>query len=182
MLYRIDPSCVCIKTSKQTKTVIATETRVGKVSHQVVYQVFWSRTTPRSELFRVIIGSYFNGELVQLWNYGIANEGDFNGDGLPDYSWYCGDDTGAELYIYLSSDSGYKRVDVLKTVEAAWQRRFNKPAPDLGEIGGNYDLDDTVLDRSSTGMVLHAMVRHSATERKREITYRFDISQADFKP
>ena len=118
-------------TKKETKTAIATEVSVGKLAHQVVYQVFWSRTTPRRELFRIEVGSYFSGELVKLWNCGVANEGDFNGDGLPDYSWYGGDDTGQEMYLFLSSDRGYKRVDLLKTVEAAWQRRFNKPLPTL---------------------------------------------------
>ena len=176
---------MCVKTKKETKTAIATEMRVGKATHKVVYQVFWSRTTPSRELFRIEIGDYSSGELVQLWNYGIVNEGHFNGDGLPDYSWYGGDDTGQEMYLFLSSDSGYKRVDLLKTVKAAWQRRFNKPPPDLGDIGGKYALDDMVLERSTTGLVLDATVRRVPTDiatMNTKRAYRFSIEQADFKP
>jgi hypothetical protein len=173
------------ETKKQTRTVIATEIRVGKAAHEVVYQVFWSRTTPRRELFRIEVGDYSSGELVQLWNYGIVNEGDFNGDGVPDYSWYGGDDTGEELYLFLSSDSGYKRVDLLKTVEAAWQRRFNNPPPDLGDRDGKYALDDMVLEHSATGLVLDATVRPNPINMETmtaKRTYRFSIGQSDFKP
>ena len=142
-------------------------------------------TTPRRELYRIAVGSYQNGEGDQLWNYGIANEGDFNGDGVPDYSWYGGDDTGDEMYLFLSSDNGYKRVDLLKTVEAAWQRRFNKPPPDLGDIEDKYTLDDIVLIHSTTGLVLDATARPNPMfieTMKTKRTYRFSIAQADFKP
>jgi len=185
VLYELDRSCVCTKVKKETKTAIATEINVGKATHKVVYQVFWSRTTPRHELFRVEIGDYSSGMLVKTWHYGIAAEGDFNGDGLPDYSWYGGDDTGEELYLFLSSDSGYTRVDLLKTVEAAWQRRFNKPPPDLGELEGRYELDDLELENSAAGLVLDATVRPnpiSATPMTTKRTYRFSIGKVDFKP
>jgi hypothetical protein len=185
ILFQIDPSCICTKVKKETKTTIATEINAGKATHKVVYQVFWSRTTPRHELFRIEIGDYSSGKLVKTWHYGIAAEGDFNGDGLPDYSWYGGDDTGEELYLFLSSDSGYKRVDLLKTVEAAWQRRFNKPPPDLGELEDKYELDDLILENSTAGLILNATVRLnpiSATPMTTKRTYRFSIQQADFKP
>jgi hypothetical protein len=136
-------------------------------------------------LFRVEIGDYSSGALIKTWHYGIAAEGDFNGDGLPDYSWYGGDDTGEERYLFLSSDSGYKRVDLLKTVEAAWQSRFNKPPPDLGDLVGKYELDDLELENSSVGLVLDATVRPnpiSVTSKTTKRIYRFRIAQADFKP
>jgi hypothetical protein len=170
---------------KETKTAIATEINVGKAAHKVIYQVYWSRTTPKHELFRIEIGDYSSGMLVKTWHYGIAAEGDFNGDGLPDYSWYGGDDTGEERYLFLSSESGYKRVDLLKTVEAAWQRRFNKPSPDLGELEGKYELDDLELESSVAGLVLDATVRPNPMSAKPMTTkrnYRFSIAQADFKP
>jgi len=183
-LYQIDKSCVCIRAKKETKTVIATEVRIGKSAHQVVYEVFWSRTTPKRELFRIEVGREFNGKLVQLWNYGVANEGDFNGDGTPDYSWYGGDDTGQEMYLFLSSGNGYRRVDLLKTVEAAWHRRFNRTPPDLGDVGGNYEVDDLVLEHSAAGLVFNATVRRipndTATMNSKR-GYRFSIGQADFK-
>lgn len=185
VLYQMDLSCACTKVRKVTKTVIATEINVGKAAHEVVYQVFWSRTTPKRELFRVEIGDYSSGALIKTWHYGIAAEGDFNGDGLPDYSWYGGDDTGEERYLFLSSDSGYKRVDLLKTVEAAWQSRFNKPPPDLGDLEGKYELDDLELENSSVGLVLDATVRPnpiSVTSKTTKRIYRFRIAQADFKP
>lgn len=181
-LYPMDKSCVCIKTKKETKTIVATVARVGKSSHQVVYQVFWSRTLPRRELFRVEIGSYSKGEGAELWNYGIAKEGDFNGDGLPDYAWYGGDDGGEYRYLFLSSDDGYKRVDVLKTVEAAWRERFDKLSPDFSNFDSGIGLSETVLEGSQAGMVLHAAIHRRASRGKGETTYRFDISQADFKP
>jgi hypothetical protein len=119
-----------------------------------------------------------------MWHYGIAAEGDFNGDGLPDYSWYGGDDTGEELYLFLSSDSGYKRIDLLKTIEAAWQRRFNKPPPDLGDFHNEYKLDDIVLENSAAGLVLNVSVLPNPLEETvtTKRTYRFSIQQADFKP
>ena len=182
ILYPMDKSCVCINALKTTKTASATEVRVGKVAHQVVYQIFWSRTTPRRELFRIVIGGYSNGQGDQLWNYGIASEGDFNGDGLPDYAWYGGDDTGGEMYLFFSSENRYKRVDVLKTVEAAWKQRFKKPAPDLSDSDSGYCVSKVVLERSTTGIVLHAAVPYPASEGQREGTYRFDIAQENFKP
>lgn len=185
VLYQMDLSCACAKVKKETKTAIATEISAGKAARQVVYQVFWSRTTPRHELFRIEIGDYSSGKLVKTWHYGIAAEGDFNGDGVPDYSWYGGDDTGEGRYLFLSSESGYKRVDLLKTVEAAWQRRFNKPSPDLGDIEGKYELDDLELENSATGLVLDATVLPNPVSVKpmtTKRTYQFSIAQADFKP
>jgi len=131
-IYQMEKSCGCVKEKKQTKTVTSTEIYVGKPNQKAVYEVFWSRTKPKRELFRIEVGRSFDGQLVRTWFYGIVDEGDFNGDGLPDYSWYGGDDTGEEMYLFLSSNSGYKRIDLVKTVEAAWHRRFKKPSPDLG--------------------------------------------------
>lgn len=181
VLYQMDSACVCINTKKETKTVSATELRLGKLAHQVAYQVFWSRTTPKRELFRVEIGGYTNGEGDQWWNYGVVDEYDFNGDGVPDYTWYGGDDTGGVMYLFLSSSNGYKPVDLLKSVEAAWRKRFNKPAPDLSDSCSDYCVNQTVLERSPSGLVLHATVHHSTLDEKDEATYRFDIVQADFK-
>lgn len=68
VLYELDRSCVCTKIKKETKTAIATEINVGKAAHKVFYQVFWSRTTPRHELFRIEVGDYSSGKLVKLWH------------------------------------------------------------------------------------------------------------------
>jgi hypothetical protein len=156
--------------------------RVGNLAHQVVYQVFWTRTDPKRELFRIEVGDYSNGKGAQLWNYGIANEGDFNGDGLPDYSWYGGDDTAVRMYLFLSSSTGYKRVDLMKTVEASWRQRFHKPAPDLSDNGSGYGFSEAVLERSPTGLILHANIHYANLDETKKATYRFDIVEADFKP
>lgn len=177
-LYQTDKACACIRTKKNTATISATETRTGRS----IYQVFWLRGTPRREQFRVKVGSYVNEGLVKLWNYGVVKEADFNGDGIPDYAWYGGDDTGQEMYVFLSGTDGhYSQVDVLKTVQGAWSRRFQKKAPDLGEIGGVYAMTRTTLIRSPEGLSLAATVQRSSSDGATKETYDFRIGQADFK-
>ena len=177
-LFQQDQSCVCIAAKKETKTAKATETRVGKS----VYQVFWSRTERKKELFRVQVGTAVGEDAEKWWNYGIADEADFNADGTPDYSWYGGDDTGFEMYLFLSSAGHYKRVNILKTVEVAWQRRFHRAAPDLGDAGGGYCLSDTALEQSDAGLTLLAKVERVTFEGTKQETYRFRVSQVDFRP
>jgi hypothetical protein len=174
ILYQTDRSFGCVA---ETNTATAMEMSAGKT----IYQVFWSRTTPRRELFSVQVGKYVGQDAVKWWNYGIADEIDFNSDGLPDYLWYGGDDTGYALYLFLSSDGGYKRTDVLKTVQAAWRQRFHKAAPDLGGDLGGYTPGDTVLERLGAGLVLLATVEHKSFEGVTTATYRFRIRQPDFK-
>lgn len=174
-LYRIG-SCVCIETKKQTKTVIATERQTSTSA----YQVFWSRSNPKREIFRVKIGEVVDSALVRYWNYGIADEADFNGDGVPDYSWYGGDDTGQNMYLFLSSGSRYKAVNVLKTVQAAWVKRFHKAAPDLGEADGDYDLRNIRLERSALGLSLSATI--TSFDEINNGPWHFLIGEADFKP
>jgi hypothetical protein len=82
-LFVPDMTCSCIRTTKQTKTIIASETESGKF----IYQVFKS-VDAGQEMFRASIGLIVDAERVKFWNYGIVDEQDFNGDGLPDYSWY----------------------------------------------------------------------------------------------
>jgi hypothetical protein len=157
--------------------VSATEKRVGKS----IYQVFSSRTEPKRELFRVSIGEASGSDVVKLWNYGIADEADFNGDGVPDYSWYGGDDTGFEMYLFLSAGLKYKKVDLLKTLQLAWKKRFHKAGPDFGAVGGRYALVSTVLVRSASGLAFLAEVEHSSLDEKRSSTYRFRIAEGDFQ-
>jgi hypothetical protein len=177
-LYGTDKACACVRTKNNTATASATETRIARS----VYQVFWSRGNPRRELFRVKVGSYANEELVKLWNYGVVDEADFNGDGVPDYSWYGGDDTRQEMYLFLSGAEGqYSQVDVLKTVQGAWARRFENKAPDFGEVGSTYALANIALIRSSDGMALFAKVQRSMPNGATKANYDFLIRQADFK-
>ena len=177
-LYQMDKSCVCIRTKHETVSTSATEEHMDNR----VYQVFWSRTIPKRELFRIEVGNGSGHDAVMLWNYGIANEGDFNGDGVPDYAWYGGDDTGSEMYLFLSAGSHYERIDVLKTVRSAWQQRFHTSARDLGESDGPYALDNVVLQHSAARLVLLAKVIRSEADGTVKGTYQFRIASADFRP
>ena len=178
VLYQKDTGCVSNNAKNGPKFITATERRVGKS----IYQVFWSHTEPKREVFRVKVGTFVGQDVVKWWNYGIADEDDFNGDGVPDYTWCGGDDTGFAMYLFLSSNGQYQRVDVLKTVQSAWRQRFHKPAPDLGGSDSGYALNDTVLERSATGLVLLAKVDHVTINGTNKGTYQFRIGQADFKP
>jgi len=128
------------KPRKNTATVTSSEQRVGKV----VYQVFHFREEPKLEAFRVDIGSYEKGQLVKDWNYGIILEKDMGGKGTSDYVWYGGDDTGQRLLWFVSKDNQYECVNVFKTAEAAWKKKFGTTAPDLGEVFGDYLVGDVI--------------------------------------
>jgi hypothetical protein len=175
-LFKLDESCVCIQTQNLTQTARATEVQTANS----FYQVFWSRTIPNHELFRVRVGDVFRGDVVKWWNYGVADEGDYNGDGLPDYSWYGGDDTSEHYFIFLSSDGNYRRVDVIKTVQKAWQQRFHETVHDLDEVAGEHYLGEVALERAVTGLILEAEVKHRKTGRPEVRSYRFRIRQSDF--
>ena len=92
------------------------------------------------------VGSYHKGGLVKDWNYGVILEKDLNGDGIPDYVWYGGDDTGQRLLWFLSKDDQYECINLLKTAESAWKKRFGKAAPDLGEVGGESEVKSVAWD------------------------------------
>src|SRR5688572_27095090 len=70
-LFAMDLTCSCVRTAKETKTVIASETESGKS----IYQVF-KPTGGGPELFRASIGLIFDTERVKLWNYGVVDERD----------------------------------------------------------------------------------------------------------
>jgi len=152
-LFPIDQACKCVAVASRTATIESSEiTRGGKV-----FQVFKDRQTKR-ELFRVEIGDTRS----KWWHYGITTEGDFNRDGIQDYAWYGGDDTSDELYVFLSSESGYRRLDIYKTMRRAWALAFHAPAPDFASSEGEYSLTAIRLDRDSTGLTLDADVESSA--------------------
>src|ERR1019366_6091008 len=177
VLYQKDTGCVSNNAKNGPKFITATEARVGKS----MYQVFWSHTEPKREVFRVKVGTFVGQDVLKWWNYGIGDEDDFNGDGVPDYTWCGGADTGFAMYLFLSSNGQYQRAEVLKTVQAAWQPPFHRPAPDLGRAG-SYALDDTMLERSAPGLVLLAKVNHVTIDGTNKETYQFRIGEADFKP
>jgi hypothetical protein len=120
----------------RTKSETATIQGAKITSRKKVYQVFRDKQT-KAELFRVEIGD----TQMTWWNYGITEEDDFNGDGVPDYAWYGGDDTSQEEYVFLSSDSGYRRLDVYKTMQREWARTFHSAAPDFRDLAPPLQID-----------------------------------------
>ena len=164
------------KPRQRTATLNATEERVGNE----LYQVFRQRDTLQRELFRVSIGSYAGKQLVKLWNCGIEAEGDFNNDGKPDYVWYGGDDTSESIDLFLSSGKQYQRTDIIKTAAAAWEQRFQKHAPDLAGLDGEYEVRSVVLEWSRNELTLDIVVgrRFEGVEQR---TLLFRIARRDFK-
>lgn len=161
---------------QQTETLRSSEKQVGKV----LYQVFRQRGQPNQELFRVPIGRYFGQELVRLWNCGIVAEADFNGDGKPDYVWYGGDDTSESIVLFLSSGEQYQRTDIIKTAAAAWEQRFQKHAPDLAGLDGQYEVRSVLLEWLSNELNLDIVVGRRF-EGVKQRTLLFRIAQRDFK-
>jgi hypothetical protein len=138
------------KVLHDSPTIISSELRVG----DTLYQVFRRRGEPNKELFRVQVGSYVRKELVKWWNYGIEMEQDLNGDGQPDYLWYGGDDTSESIILFISRGAAYERTDIIKTAGAAWKRRFNKTAPDIASVGGEYGVETVGIEKSRTGLTM----------------------------
>lgn len=159
-LYKVDDSCACIRTKKETKTALAVNVIVGKS----VYQVFKQRTKPDRELFRIEMGAVVNSQVLTRWNYGIADEGDFNGDGLPDYSWYGGDDTGDQMYLFLSSSNGYERINVYKNLQIAWTRQFHSQAPDFTSPDPENQITDIHIERVGSKLSLVATIENQAVQ------------------
>jgi hypothetical protein len=149
------------KPRKNTASLMSTKQRVGNV----VYQVFHPRDDPSREAFRVDIGSYEKGQLVEDWTYGIIVEKDMNGDGIQDYVWYGGDDTGQRLLWFISKDRYYDCINVLKSAQAAWMKKFGKAAPDLGVVFGDKMVDDVRWD-GHTQLLIVTVVPNDSEEGK----------------
>jgi hypothetical protein len=176
-----DTSHAAIAAKRRHSAAVATERRIGNT----LFQIFRSRSGAQGELFRVAVGWYRDNDpkdnFNQTWNYGIVDEGDFNGDGKPDYTWYGGDDTSEEEYLFLSTDDGYRRVDIVKSAQHAWEKKFKSDAPDFGEVFGNSKLDSIVLSRSPVGLVLNAVAKFDPQDyRKKSAVYSLRIVEADF--
>ena len=126
-IFPSDPACHCIKTHHETKLVRATEASFG----HTILQVFQNRQTGR-ELFRVPIGWIDNGRADKWENYGIASEFDLNGDGVPDYSWYGGNEASFEMNLFLSSRTGYRKIDLIDILQQALSRETHTKIENLG--------------------------------------------------
>jgi len=137
-------------THVQTATAAPHEVNVGKR----IFQVFTDKRTGR-ELFRVDVG---NNE-ARWWVYGLLLERDFNGDGVPDFSWHGGDDTSSLNLIVLSHKGRYRKVDAFGSLEREWKRRFpSDPIEDLDE-SETAEITDIKLTRQSDKLVLEALIK-----------------------
>jgi len=181
-LFHFNASCNCIKTRKTTSTLQSVKGTEGKPGSRVVFQSFRLRTEPDMEIFRVDVAWERDGENNGWWNYGIADEGDYNNDGQPDYSWYGSNESGSIMFLFLSSPYGYIRVDVLKTIGKAWEKRFHQPAPDFSEAeSSNWGVEEVRIQRSGSGLELNAVLRgapNGAAQRQPDL--RFAMREADF--
>ena len=169
-LFPIDKKCVCVKTKKQMDDLISYEFRSGKA----IYQVFKSRTTGR-EVFRVGIGE----DKARYWNYGLVEGADFNGDGVEDFSWYGGDDTSDEMFVFLSSRSGYRKLDIYATLARYWVHRFHKSAPDFAALDSKFRVNEIALIGNRDGLWLAATVGpETASTQAKQIS--FKVPQSEF--
>ena len=183
VLFGGNTSNAALLAKAKHSSAIPSEERVGNT----LFQIFRSRTGNQGELFRVAIGWYRDNDpkdnFNETWSYGVADEGDFNGDGKPDYTWYGADDTSEEEYLFLSSEDGYRRVDIVKSAQQAWKKRFKAGAPNFGEVGGNYQLSSIALTRGSKSLVLNVITKYDPQDyRKKSATYSLRIEQSEFIP
>jgi len=162
------------KPRKNTPSLISAEQRVGNV----VYQVFYPRHDPKREAFRVDIGFYNKGQLVEDWQYGIILEKDITGHGTPDDIWYGGDDTGQRLLWFHWNDNHRECINVFRSAEAAWKKKFGKTAPDLGEVGGDFEVGDVNWDQAA--QLLTVSVGPNDVERPNSREVRLMIAPNEF--
>jgi hypothetical protein len=162
------------KPRKNTASLVSSEQRVG----DVLYQVFYLRDQKTREAFRVDVGFYDKEQLVSDWFYGIILETDATGDGIPTDVWYGGDDTGERLLWFLPKDGHYECIDIFESAESAWKKKFGRTAPDLGEVFGEYMVDDVTWD--GLARLLTVSVTPSEVEQKKTQTVRLTIVPSEF--
>jgi hypothetical protein len=117
------------------------------------YQIILDKRTGR-ELFRVFVGT----DEGTWWVYGLVQEAEINGDGIPDFCWYGGDDTGELKLLVLSSPSGYRKVDANETLKREWRRRFPSERLKNGDGTDDPDSSELKLIRASENIVVQAVV------------------------
>jgi hypothetical protein len=175
-LYKTDPKCVCARTRKETSTLISVE----RISKGEVFQVFLDRRSQR-ELFRVRSGRVVNKEKVTYWNYGIANEADWNEDGQTDYVWYGGDDTSSDAALILSGPTGFRVIGIQRSAEAAWKRSLNSKPPRLGAAGRKWDFANLKLRVEGDTVSLSLTITESDASRKVVRRVPLTIEESDFR-
>jgi hypothetical protein len=117
------------------------------------YQIIIDKRTGH-ELFRVFVGT----DEATWWVYGLVQEADFNGDGIPDFCWHGGDDTSALNLLVLSSPSGYRKVDVNETLQREWRRRFPSDRLESPEGSDDPETSELKVIRASEKIIMRAIV------------------------
>jgi len=139
------------------ETATARPVLVRRGTH--VFQLLINKRTGR-ELFRVDVGTTEG----TYWVYGLVREADFNGDGIPDFSWHGGDDTSDKNLAVLSSPNGYKKVDVEATLLGEWRRDFRTDPPAESRTDDPI-FSDMKLVRKSGRLLLQGVVRYTDISR-----------------
>ena len=130
-----------------------------------IFQVFISKRSGR-ELFRVDVGT----TEATFWVYGLIREADFNGDGIPDFSWHGGDDTSQLNLAVLSSPSGYRKVDLEATLRREWRCRFPSDPAEKSLLEDPV-YSDMKLMRKAGRLLLQGIIRFSDTSGDRNKDY-----------
>ena len=117
------------------------------------YQTILDKRTGR-EIFRVLVGT----DEATWWVYGLVQEADINGDGIPDFCWYGGDDTSELKLLVLSSPSGHRKINVNETLKHEWRRRFPSERMENGDGTDDPDTSQLKLIRVSEKIVMQAVV------------------------
>ena len=162
------------KYRKSTKSLVSSERRVG----DTLYQVFSFRNGLKREAFRVEIGFWNDGMLQTSSAHGVIVERDMNGDERPDFVWESDDFEYQRLFWYLSQGSKYLRINLLKTVGQAWQKKFGGETPDFGEIGPEYRVDEMLWDWKAK--ILTVMVGPNDEGHSKADDFIFKISPSEF--
>ena len=138
-----------------------------------IFQVLINKRSGR-ELFRVDVGT----TQATYWVYGVVREADFNGDGIPDFSWHGGDDTSDKNLVVLSSPGGYRKVDIDATLRGELKRRFPSDPQDDGVTDGP-GFSAMKLVRKSGKLLLQGIVRYSDV-RHGDSEYLLRVSEKNF--
>ena len=129
-----------------------------KAEDRTMYQVFTDAGTGK-EVFRLDVGNRFGSEWVKYWLCGIVHRADYNGDGRIDYAWHGGDDTSSRDCILLSDPQGYRKLEVLSTLEQEWLRRHPKDRRDFHLLDFDFEVFDTVLESDNGVLSLTFRIR-----------------------
>ncbi len=131
-----------IKPKTATKSLISTLRCIKGDT----YQVFSLRNNQKHEVFRLLTGYCDKGKPDTNPSAGILVDADMNHDGKLDFIWTGTTEEFTRLLWFMSKDAHYECIDLLKTAEIAWQKKFGGDAPDFSDVGPDYLVDEVLWD------------------------------------